>query len=556
MASFPQQHKRFIRKTTTTTVSTSKNGSIKRKIVTKTIVSYEINELANAPQIEAIQASPSKPTVPTTGVQHLPREIVEDILILLPLYRNFLPIALASKHFAETIFQSESFVRRHMHSFFRIPTVEPLVLSCKEVYLALTLPGSYQRLLLTDMEKFAPFSGAAVIEFAITSGYSESAMPLIKTLISKLENPNPYLRQACYHGCIPLLHLLLRHCNADPCEKKNWAIRIAAFSGRDSALDVLLKDGRIDPTHVAYVFEAGAEDEDGVQGIPRNLIEIAVMKAPAESCTNVVKRLLDDGRVDASENENHALCVAAEKGFLDVVALLLEDSRVNDCLVQARMSNTVLSCAIKGGHVDIVKLLLGDTRIVVENSTLLVAASLEHTLIMETLLADPRIEKRGPAFHRALEIATFKGDADMLKLMLTSWNSLLDDSTAVNFPRILTNTAKAGFLQVVTILVEDFKVNLDATAIREALVAARENKQEEIVEFLTTFSIQKDLAMSWKKEFDEGYGQKFVWNTSLEPKREEGGNSFAMTFEAHTTDLNERKPQFRHKKAGARNKRR
>src|SRR3990172_3508532 len=51
--------------------------------------------------------------------------------------------------------------------------------------------------------------------------------------------------------------------------------------------------------------------------------------AAKEGHLNVVNRLLEDDRVDPSDNDNYAIRWASLKGYLNVVNKLLEDDRVD-----------------------------------------------------------------------------------------------------------------------------------------------------------------------------------------------------------------------------------
>src|SRR3990170_2153039 len=70
----------------------------------------------------------------------------------------------------------------------------------------------------------------------------------------------------------------------------------------------------------------------------------------------VVKLLLQDLRVDPSDQSNDAIIWASQSGHVEIVKLLLQDPRVDP----SGKDNKAIGFAISLGHIEVVKLLLQD----------------------------------------------------------------------------------------------------------------------------------------------------------------------------------------------------
>jgi len=114
------------------------------------------------------------------------------------------------------------------------------------------------------------------------------------------------------------------------------------------------------------------------------------------SCGNgffsVVSCLLNKTIITPSENDNFAILLAVAYGHLNIVDLLLKDTRVN--IAAGRSRYLLLHLAAPEGHTEIVKRLLEDERVepeILDNHALKLAASRGHVEIVELLLAHPKV---------------------------------------------------------------------------------------------------------------------------------------------------------------------
>lgn len=102
----------------------------------------------------------------------------------------------------------------------------------------------------------------------------------------------------------------------------------------------------------------------------------------------ILQRYITDFRVDRSAADNYAIRVASQRGYIEIVKVLLADPDVDP----SADSNYAIRLASQNGHTDIVKLLLGDERVNPadkNNEAIRLAAENGHTDIIE-LLSDHR----------------------------------------------------------------------------------------------------------------------------------------------------------------------
>ncbi len=150
---------------------------------------------------------------------------------------------------------------------------------------------------------------------------------------------------ACGEGKIHFVNkLLIQDITFDPSFQDNIAIRIGSSyekTNREGFIDIvkrLLQDKRVDPS-----------DDNNY----------AIKAASGKGFSDIVKFLLQDKRVDPSDDNNFAIEVASERGFTDIVELLLQDNRVDP----SDDNNGALKIACLKRRTDIIKLLLKDKRV-------------------------------------------------------------------------------------------------------------------------------------------------------------------------------------------------
>lgn len=107
---------------------------------------------------------------------------------------------------------------------------------------------------------------------------------------------------------------------------------------------------------------------------------------------NLVRKLLSWG-VDPSDDENLCIRLAAEKGFLEIVKMLLKHPKVDP----RTCANYPILYASRNGHLDVVKLLIKDARVDpsdVDNWAIKKAACLGHIDVVFLLKNDERVNSK------------------------------------------------------------------------------------------------------------------------------------------------------------------
>ena len=127
-----------------------------------------------------------------------------------------------------------------------------------------------------------------------------------------------------------------------------------------------------------------------------NEMKMSFKEAIRDNDLKKVKYFLNRG-VDPSVNDNFAIIKASEKGYLEIVELLLKDYRVDPTLHK----NRAIRWASENGHIEVVKCLLKDQRvdptdyrnysIVSANYSIVSASDFNHIDIVKLLISDKRV---------------------------------------------------------------------------------------------------------------------------------------------------------------------
>lgn len=181
--------------------------------------------------------------------------------------------------------------------------------------------------------------------------------------------------------------------------------------------------------------------------------------------------------VDPSIENNKAIIIATEKGYLDMVKLLLTDLRVNPSVDD----NYALIEACRRGYAMIVKKLLSDKRVSPVNvnaNPLTTAIDNNNPQIVKILLEDGRINPASLRNHNII-IASEKGYNEIVKLLLN--DNRVNPSDRDNEAIILASTN--GNVDAVKTLLMDNRVN-PSVRNNEAIEIASFNGHLDIVEIL------------------------------------------------------------------------
>jgi len=119
----------------------------------------------------------------------------------------------------------------------------------------------------------------------------------------------------------------------------------------------------------------------------------AIKNASIYGHIDIVKILLQDSRVDPSADNNYAIRYASKYEYIDIVKILLQDSRVDP----SDNHNYAIRYASDNGYFEIVKLLLQDKRVDPsddDNFAIKSASYNEHLEVVKLLLKDERVREK------------------------------------------------------------------------------------------------------------------------------------------------------------------
>jgi ankyrin repeat protein len=202
---------------------------------------------------------------------------------------------------------------------------------------------------------------------------------------------------------------------------------------------------------------------------------------------DAVQLLLADGRGDPTARGQHMLCAAATKGDSHVVVALLKDARVQD--------NGALIAAALNGHRNIVDLLLEDDRFnpctALNVDILRTACRAGHTSVVEALLNDGRIDLAAN-FSNSLYVAARLGHLDIVRLLLSKGGHGCDAATSSNAALFAADSARHG--PVVAALLGTYQVVRGLFNVQQSVALARLHRG---ALWTLVISNQRDAAFAW-----------------------------------------------------------
>jgi ankyrin repeat protein len=149
-------------------------------------------------------------------------------------------------------------------------------------------------------------------------------------------------------------------------------------------------------------------------------IHTAFLTACEKGYAEIVQLLLEDGRMDPSTYNNSAIISAVQKGQIEIVRLLLQDPRVDPSARTNFAFRWVCENGHTEGHTEIVRILLADPRvdpIAADNYAFVRACAYERIETVRLLLQDPRVnptENDNHVFFYACE----NGYIEIVRLLL------------------------------------------------------------------------------------------------------------------------------------------
>lgn len=141
----------------------------------------------------------------------------------------------------------------------------------------------------------------------------------------------------CYNGKVNDLISMLR-AGIDPTMENHIAIQYAVESNNSEVVKILLNDGRVDPTINNYR---------------------PINAAIASGNLAITKLLLNDKRIDPTYDNNSIFARASYYGQIEIVKLLFSDSRIDP----SANNNEAIGWAYKNNHNNLYGLLFSDERV-------------------------------------------------------------------------------------------------------------------------------------------------------------------------------------------------
>lgn len=259
----------------------------------------------------------------------------------------------------------------------------------------------------------------------------------------------PALHVAAAAGYIEAVRLLLRLCSPNSLcpQKRRTALHYAVCNGEEEIVRLLLDSGKVD---------ANSKDNHGQTPLSR-----------AAQCDQeaVVRVLLESEKVNADSKDNHdqtPLSWAAEYGREAVVRVLLESERV-DADFKDNFGRTPLSWAAERGHEAVVKVLLESEKVDANSK-----------------------DNDG---QTPLSLAAARGHEAMVRALLES-GEVDADSKDNHGQTPLSQAAEMGHEAVVRVLLESGKVDVNCKDKNggSALKYARKNRHRAVEKYLLDYS--------------------------------------------------------------------
>ena len=286
------------------------------------------------------------------------------------------------------------------------------------------------KILLLDSRVNPTAYANAAIKVASERGHSEIVKLLIPrtdlshitsgkilNLAKEISNENmEKFKLAIRNGDLDMVKILLLDNQFDPSYDSNHAIRVASKQGHMEIVKILLLDPRVNPTDSdnSAIRLASQNNHPGIVKllIPKTdlskITDEKILNIAKEMATEENKALFNKFRVAISENNidmvksllpnldpsfnsNSAIRLAIRSGNLEIVKVLMQDTRFNptvgtDCLIMLASSE---------GHLEIVKILLLDFRFdpsYYDNNAIKSASAHKHWDIVKILALDPRVD--------------------------------------------------------------------------------------------------------------------------------------------------------------------
>lgn len=241
-----------------------------------------------------------------------------------------------------------------------------------------------------------------------------------------------------------LIYISQHRYDLDIMAHNNLLIINACCNGQKEIVKLLLNDPRVDPS-----------DQNNK----------AIMQSSDEE---IIKMLLNDPRVDPSDQNNRLFIDMCSKGYTEIVKLLLDDERINP----SAQNNGAIMEACWYGRSDVIELLLNSDRVIINpfyddniESIIIRAFHMKNQEIIKMLVSDKRFDQ----FLRNRAIISVcgygHGHIENIKLLLN--DERIDPSIRNN--EAIKIAIKRNRLEVVELLLNNPKINMTNDLCNELL---------------------------------------------------------------------------------------
>lgn len=354
--------------------------------------------------------------------------------------------------------------------------------------------------ILKDLDEYLSIKEARkLLEILIKSDEAEILMWLIHNSVHRLDfgSINLIFENGCKNASVNIVTAFLKLEDFDPTMHNNSALVIAIKYLHKDIIKLMLNDKRINRMINPYdIFRSISRLESS--GITNLLLSIEQATdishylniVSGSAYKKVIASIISDKRIDI-DNLNKTFYEACSYGFINIVKILLNDSRVNPSV----SDNRAFRAASYSGETEIVKMLLSDSRVdpsTLDNEAFLSASRRGHTEIVKILLADKRVD---PSVQDsiAIRLASSGGCGKIIDLLLA--DSRLDPSANQSSAIILAcDMAQRSteviekllsYKRIVPGLMRNTIIRVDpSTQNNDAIFKATLNEQPEIVKIL------------------------------------------------------------------------
>ncbi|KAI8901097.1 ankyrin repeat-containing domain protein [Globomyces pollinis-pini] len=255
------------------------------------------------------------------------------------------------------------------------------------------------RMLLEDNRVDPTAQNSLALSTAAINGHTTTVSLLLKdNRANPAVNDNMLIINAAERGNIDICKLLLNHSSVDPTIENNKPLRLAVQNGHEQIVELLIPKCDVDVLEflpIAALFNQPHVIRvllDNKNLKSDHLFHHSLCIASRNGHSECVDLLLKDGRVDPNMDKSFGFQHAALNGHYKVIKCFQTDGRVDFSM----NDNMALRLAIENGYTDVVRVLLDDIQLNVQsniNHYIQLTLKFKRNDIYELLMNHPRIDK-------------------------------------------------------------------------------------------------------------------------------------------------------------------